>query len=106
MLAGAYSTPDAFQVNVPIAENEKPSDRKVLTVLMNAEGLIALDKSIINLDELTKIVEEHVQNGTLDQLQLKADADMQATKLIDVMDVLHSTGLEALHLLTETAESN
>jgi len=106
MLAGAYSTPDAFQVSVPIAENEKSADRKVLTVLMNAEGEIALDNAIISIEELNEIIEDRVQNNSLEQLQLKADANMHATKLVDVMDVLHSTGLEALHLLTETAESN
>ena len=105
MLAGAFSKPDAFQVEVPIAENENSADRKVLTVLMNAEGEIAIDKSVISIDELKKSVVDNIENGSLEQLQLKADANMDATKLVDVIDVLSDSGLEALHLLTVTEDS-
>lgn len=106
MLAGAFSKPDLFKVDLPIAVNENAADRKVLTVLMDSDGLIALDKSVIHIDELKNIVANEVEKGSLVHLQLKADASMEATKFIDVMEELNDTGLQVLHLLTITADSS
>jgi len=105
MLAGAFSKPDAFKVVVPTAENDNAADRKVLTILMNPAGELALDNSIISSDALKKIVTDEVENGSLAQLQLKADANVNATRLIDVMEILSDTGLNSLHLLTVSPDS-
>jgi len=105
MLAGAFSKPDAFKVVVPTAENDNTADRKVLTILMNSEGELALDNSIINGVELKNIVIDEVENDSLVQLQLKADANVNATRLIDVMEILSDTGLHSLHLLTVSPDS-
>ena len=105
MLAGAFSKPDAFKVIIPTAENDNAADRKELTVLMKSEGELALDNSIINGDELKKIVIDEVEKGSLVQLQLKADANVNATRLIDVMEILSDTGLNSLHLLTVSPDS-
>lgn len=105
MLAGAFSKPDVFKVIVPTAENDNAADRKVLTILMNTEGEIALDDLIISEDELKKTVADEVKSGSLIQLQLKADANVNATRLIDVMEILSDTGLTSLHLLTVSPDS-
>ena len=105
MLAGAFSTPDAFKVIIPTADNDNAADRKVLTILMNSEGELALDNSIINGDGLKKVVIDEVKKGSLVQLQLKADANVNATRLIDVMEILSDTGLNSLHLLTVSPDS-
>ena len=100
MLAGAFSKPDLFEVIVPSAENDNAADRKVLTILMNENGEIAFDQSILSEDELIKTVSDEIESGSLVQLQLKADANMNATRLIDIMELLSNTGLSSIHLLT------
>lgn len=105
MLAGAFSKPDAFKVVVPTAENDNAADRKVLTILMNSEGEIALDNTILSIEDLKKIVTEKVENGPLVQLQLKADANAGATRLVDVMENLSDTGLSSIHLLTVSPDT-
>ena len=100
MLAGAFSKPDLFEVVVPSAENDNAADRKVLTILMNENGEIALDQSILSEEELIKTVSNEFESGSLVQLQLKADANMNATRLIDVMELLSNTELSSIHLLT------
>ena len=105
MLAGAFSTPDVFKVAVPTAENDNAADRKELTILMNANGEIALDKALISDEELQRIVVDKVKTDALTQLQLKADANVSATRLIDVMEVLGKTELNSLRLLTVYPDS-
>lgn len=100
MLAGAFSKPDLFDVVVPSAENDNAADRKVLTILMNENGEIALDQSILSEEELIKTISNEIESGSLVQLQLKADANMNATRLIDVMELLSGTELSSIHLLT------
>jgi biopolymer transport protein ExbD len=100
MLAGSFSKPDVFKVAVPTAENENTADRNELTIFMNANGEIALDKTIISDEELQKIVADKVKSDVLTQIQLKADANVSATRLIDVMEVLGKTELNSLRLLT------
>ncbi len=100
MLAGAFSKPDLFEVIVPSAENDNAADRKNLTVLMNEEGDLALDQSIISEEELIQTITTKLEEGSLIQLQLKADANMRATRLIDIMELLSGTELSSIHLLT------
>jgi biopolymer transport protein ExbD len=105
MLAGAFSKPDAFKVVVPTAENDNTADRKVLTILMNSEGELALDNTILSSEDLKNIVTDKVENGPLVLLQLKADANASATRLVDVMENLSDTGLNSIHLLTVSPDT-
>lgn len=100
MLAGAFSKPDIFKIEAPIAENDNAADRKVLTILMNSEGELALEGSLVSDQELKNIVTSEVNSGAIINLQLKADANVDATRLIDIMENLGDTGLRSLHLLT------
>ncbi len=100
MLAGAFSKPDLFEVIVPSAENDNAADRKVLTMLINENGEIAHNQSILNEEELVKTIKDELEDGSLVHLQLKADASMDAIRLIDLMELLSTTELPAIHLLT------
>ncbi len=67
---------------------------------MSENGDIAHDQSILSEEELIKTVSNELENGSLVQLQLKADANMNATRLIDVLELLSNTELSSIHLLT------
>lgn len=104
MLAGAFSRPDLFKIEAPKAENDNAADRKILTILINTQGELAYNDVIISDQELKKIVSVEVEKNTLDALQLKADANMNAVRLIDLIEALKDTGLESIHLLTVTPD--
>lgn len=105
MLAGAFSKPDPFKVVVPTAINDNAADLKVLTILMNSEGEIALDQTILTNEDLQKVVTDKVENESLIQLQLKADANASAIRLVEVMENLSVTGLNSIHLLTVSPDT-
>jgi biopolymer transport protein ExbD len=68
--------------------------------MLNAEGVLALDKRIIGDDELRSIVARRVREDGLQQLQLKADAAVSATRLLDLLETLALTQLQSLRVLT------
>ena len=103
MLAGALSKPDLFNVNTPVAENDNVADLKNLTVLINAEGTMAYNEQIIDMPELKRVISKQVELDSLKVITLKADAEMNAVIVMDVMESLQDTGLEAIHLLTVTS---
>jgi biopolymer transport protein ExbD len=100
MLAGAFSRPDLFRINIPTAHGGQAADREEMTVMLNAEGVLALDKRIIGDDELRSIVARRVREDGLQQLQLKADAAVSATRLLDLLETLALTQLQSLRVLT------
>ena len=104
MLAGAFSRPDMFKIEAPVAENDNAADRKIVTVLVNAEGEMAYNDLILGMEELKQLVITEVKDNSLVTLQLKADANMHAVGLVDIMEALKDTGLESIHLLTVSPE--
>ncbi len=106
MLAGAFSRPDMFKIESPIADNDNAADRKIVTVLVNAEGEMAYNDLILDMEDLKHLVAGEVKHNSLITLQLKADANMNAVALIDIMEILKDTGLESIHLLTVSPEKN
>lgn len=100
MLAGSFSKPDFYKVMTPVADNDNPADRKELTVLMNAQGQIAIDSTAYTDEQFTQFIRDQLSAGKHPSLQLKADAQVVSRRLLEVMELLGANGLESLHLLT------
>ena len=100
MLAGAFSRPDLFEIEMPIAENDNFADRQIITILMNEAGELAYNDLMINYQGLKDFVESEMESNSIEILQLKADANMDAVKLLDVIEILKSTNLDTIHLIT------
>ena len=56
--------------------------------------------------ELKYFVSAEVKNNSVLSLQLKADANMNAVKLIDVIENLKNTGLDSIRLITLSPQVN
>ncbi len=100
MLSGAFSKPDLYKIDELVSQSESPADRKILTVQMNADGLLAIEKRELSKEELTSLIKEKVKDDKKLKVQLKADSNVPAVELLDLMDMLGETGLENIHLLT------
>ena len=100
MLAGAFSRPDLFKIELPVAENDNFADRQTLTIIMNDDGELAYNDLIIDLQKLEEFVANEIEINSIEILQLKADANMNAVKLLDVIEILKNTDLDTIHLIT------
>lgn len=104
MVAGAFSSPDPFNINPAIAENDSNSDADILTVIMSDQGELAVDGEIISIQELNSVIQESIQSHALKTVQLKPDANADAINVVELLEYLSSTELEAVHILTNSAK--
>ncbi len=100
MVAGAFSSPEAFNIQPVNAVTEKNADTAVLTILMNVEGELAIEDRIVSSEEVISIVQASMQNDSLKKVQLKSDANAEAFNIVELLEELAKTDLETLHILT------
>lgn len=105
MLAGALAMPEPFAVQPPAASSDVSLENRDWTLLLAASGELALDGGLLSLDELGAAVDRVLQEYPDAQLKLKADADVAAAALLEVMDVLRAAGAQRVTLLTQKASS-
>jgi len=100
MVAGAFSSPDPFAITPTLAENESDADAKILTILMSNQGELAVNKEIMSTETLIALIQENLHSQSLKKVQLKPDADADALHVVELLERLSETELEAIHLLT------
>ena len=105
MVAGRPILPDPFSVDPPLSASEGLMDPQELIVLVDANGRLALDGTVMPDDSLKTSVEARLSVSESIQVRLKADAQVQATRVIAVMELLRDAGVEQLKLLTVPASN-
>ncbi len=100
MVAGAFTSADPFLIQPTLANNESPADIKKFTILVSNRGELAVDNKIISVDELIPLVNESLQNQAVKKIQLKPDAQANALRLVEIIDLLSKSEAEAVHILT------
>ncbi len=103
MVAGAFTTPDLLKINMPFAQSELVADRAVLTILMDKSGRLAIDKQQIEKEMLPEIIQRHIESNEYTKVQLKADANVEALLVVELVELIGKTNLQAIHLLTTSS---
>ena len=105
MVAGAFSTPNPFKFEPTIAENETVTEATTLTLVMSGEGELALDNEIITSEQAILIIQQKLQENSLQKVQLKPDAHANALDVLSLLERLAVTELDAIHILTSAPSS-
>jgi biopolymer transport protein ExbD len=100
MLAGALAAPEPFRVEPPASRSDAALENRDRTLLLSADGRLALDGAPLPRDALEPAVAGLLEQHPGARLKLKADADVTAATLIDVMDALRSAGAQRVTLVT------
>lgn len=100
MLAGTFARPDRFEVAPPSSLSPTPAQEQQMTVLLSADGRLAIGDQEVDKPELQRLIMDRLSAEPDLQVQLKADQNLAAEKLIDIMESLRAAGLEKLMLLT------
>ena len=100
MVAGRPALPDPFEIDPPLSASESLQDPQELIVLVGADGRLALDGTVMPEDRMKSSVADRLSVSESVQVRLKADAQVQATRVIAVMELLRDAGVERLKLLT------
>jgi biopolymer transport protein ExbD len=104
MVAGAFSSPELFTIKPIIAENKLLADQKVLTILVNQQGELAINQDIVTVESLPAIVNAYLESNPNSKIQLKPDADAEALRIVELLETLANSNLDAIHIMTSASE--
>lgn len=104
MLAGSIESSDYFTVAPPFSSHELMAEQAAQTLLVAADGRMALDGREISLPVLPQLLQEQQRTADAMRLVVKADSKLAAGRLLDIMDALKAAGLKRLVLLTVAAD--
>ena len=99
MLAGQLAASDPFPVEPPLSLTEGRPQKREITILIGADGRLALDGTIVEAGALREAVQARVERGRVGEVRIKADGQADATQVVAVMELLRDAGVETLQLL-------
>ena len=97
MLVGALDAPDTSDLSPPESLASTAPDDSAWTVVLDARGQLLLDDQVVSLTDLAVAAIERPPGGVV---AVRADAGIQATDVVDVLDVLRGAGVAKVQLLT------
>lgn len=97
MLVGALDAPDTANLSPPESLASATPDDSAWTIVLDARGQLLLDEQPISLTDLAMAAIERPPGGVV---AVRADSGIQATDVVDVLDVLRGAGVSKVQLLT------
>ena len=99
MVAGQLSAADALVVTPPASRQALAQPRDGTTLLLDAQGALALDNQPVVLEGLDALLQARARTQPA-SLILKVDAATTAQTLDPVLQAIHRAGISQLTLLT------
>lgn len=97
MLLGALDPGDHGDLTAVESVSTTAPDAAAWTLVLDQRGTISLDGRELSLTDLAVRAIEQPPDGAV---ALRADARIQATDVVDVLDVLRGAGVERVQLMT------
>lgn len=91
-------------VQLPISSSVKIDKSLVLSVTVNADGTIFIDKEKIALKELTKALTIKAKGEKDPGVLLFADRRLEYQKLFDVLDQIRNSGISRISLQADVEQ--
>ncbi len=92
---------EGFSVNLPESETAESQQEALITVTIEQNGAISIDKKTVALDDLTKIVQEQVGARAEALVTVQADETIDYGQVIAVMDKLRRVKGASLGMATQ-----
>jgi biopolymer transport protein ExbD len=99
MLAGRLAPTEPVAVDPPRSDSPQSARAIPLVLLIDRTGQISLDGELLDETSLAERVAERLANDP-PHLQIKADATLEALRLVDLLERLRAAGAEEIDLLT------
>ena len=99
MLAGRLAPTESIAVDPPRSDSPQGARATPLALLIDRTGQISLNGELLDDAILAERVTEILADGP-PHLQIKADATLEALRLVDLLEQLRAAGAEDIDLLT------
>ncbi len=100
MIAGSLSAADPFAVEPPQSSRHAEVDAQDLQILIDAEGRLALDGEPLAETAMLAQINNHLADEPRRGIRLKADARIEANRLVILLEKLQQAGVSNLYLQT------
>jgi biopolymer transport protein ExbD len=101
MLVGRIGPTGELEVSPPVSPSGQVETGQSLRVEIGANGEMALDGRGIDMTEMIVMLTDILRQDPATQIQLNADAELDANRLIKIMETLRLIGVAKLTLVTE-----
>ncbi|MCY4148921.1 MAG: biopolymer transporter ExbD [Gammaproteobacteria bacterium] len=97
MIAGEVISPDPLQTDPPYSAREGGTGTPETTVYLGVDFQIALGDMLVTEAMLAMLLHEKERLGTV---RLKADGRVPASRVVTIMELLASSGIREVELVT------
>lgn len=104
LLAGSIQKFEIIQVDLPFADSGKVLDEGHVVIVLGHYDEVLLNDSLIHLSELQPKVIELLKKNPRKIISIKADARLEAKRVIDVMNLLREAGGQSLSIVTQSVQ--
>jgi biopolymer transport protein ExbD len=104
LIAGSIEKFEVIQVDLPVAKSGKVLDQGHLVVVLGQYDEVLLNDELITLDALQPLASKLLKDNPRKIISLKADAELEAKRVIDVMNLLRSAGGQNISIVTQSAD--
>lgn len=101
MLVGRIGPTEELEIAPPLSQSGQVESGKPQRIEIDRSGVMAMDGRIIDTTELIVSITDLLRQDPATQVQLKADARLDANRLVRVMETLRLIGVAKLTLVTE-----
>ena len=101
MLVGRIAPNDSLDISLPVSSSDQAQSDELTYLAIAADGRMVLNGDELDMPALIGVVTDMVTEDSTTRFELKADANLEANRLILVMEVLRQAGVQELALVTE-----
>ncbi len=102
LLSGSIQKFEIIQVDLPFADSGKVLDEGHIVVVLGHYDEVLLNDDLIHLSELQPKVVELLKKNPRKIISLKADARLEAKRVIEVMNLIREAGGQNLSIVTQS----
>ena len=102
LVAGSIEKFDIIALEVPVADSGKVLDEGHIVIVLGRYDEVILNDELVAKTDLKSLVAEQLKNNPRKIITLKADARLDAKKMIEVMNMLREAGGQNLSLVTQS----
>lgn len=92
MVTSSFHQPEAIELDLPSSTTSTPDQDRPTEIAVNADGIIHLDGSELDLDSLKAAVAEKVAGDSATVFAVRTDAGAVVQLMVDVLDAVRAGG--------------
>lgn len=101
LVQGSFTKTDVLPFDAPISSKGREISGEKTEILVGDEGII-INLELVDLPGLRIELEKVLEANPQAEIMLKADAEFEANGLIEVLEVLRSSGADNIYLVTNS----